>query len=135
MTKVKLHESPKQSEQNKPDNKNDKTNMTVVDTLGRTIKLKSPSVLDEYDLNIALGGNSTNLGAVGMAIATLYVEEIDGVPFNRPTTAAQIRAALSVLKKEGLNAAVKGAQEYGLIPSMDTEEAKESIKKLSEINQ
>lgn len=132
MTKLKVHENKQQEQQNKNDEMN--RLLVVTDSLGRVIKLQSPTLLDEYDLNIALGSNSTNLGAAGMAIMTLYVESIDGIPVVKPTTAAQIRAALKTIGKEGLKAAAKGAQDFGLITNPDSDEAKENLKKLSETN-
>lgn len=84
----------------------------VIDASGRVIKLRMPDALDEFDLNSALGDDSTNLGCAGMAHSLLYVESINGEPFTQPRSNAQIRAGIRILGRDGMKAVAEALQAY-----------------------
>lgn len=110
MTKVNVIETPTEKilSRNNPDH-------FVQDSLGRTIKIKIPDALDEYDLHHALGNDSSNLGCLSMAAALTYVAEIDGTPFIQPHTYSEIRAGIKRLGKEGIVAVFEAAKKLNII--------------------
>jgi hypothetical protein len=76
----------------------------VIDEQGRVIKLRMPDALDEFDLSSALGNDSTNMACSAMAQLLLHVESIDGEPFLRPQSYAQIRAGIQRVGNHGMKA-------------------------------
>lgn len=84
----------------------------VVDELGRTINLKMPSALEQFDLMAAFGKESPNDACGGMAGTLLYVAAINGEPFATPASYAQIRAGISILRMEGIVAITKALKDH-----------------------
>jgi hypothetical protein len=107
-----------------------KTNLNhiVQDSLGRSIKIKIPDALDEFDLHSALGNDSANMGCLAMGGSLLYVAEIDTVPFIPPHSYADVRAGIKRLGKEGMKAVLEAIKELNIVEDNDNQ-VKE-IKKL-----
>lgn len=95
----------------------------VTDENGRTIVLKNPDILDQYDLMGAMGEDSKIEGCYNMAYLTICVSSIDGVEVFAPKSLAEVRAAIKRIGREGMNAIA------GALASMDQENGEESLKK------
>lgn len=91
----------------------------LTDMLGRTIRTRIPSVLEEYELMAAIGGNEAgNAATSGMARLTLYVAQIDDVAIPVPRTRREMLAILKQIGNEGIQVlmpiAVKHQQKYAV---------------------
>lgn len=85
----------------------------VKDSTGRTITLKKPPVLAQYQIIKALGGEvSQNQVYVGMVLPLLYVAAIDGVAVNPLRTDLQVDALIQRLEEEGIAAVIAGVQAH-----------------------
>lgn len=99
----------------------------VIDSAGRIIKLRKPSLLDTYDLMKALGEDAKNQVCLAMAYNVLYVGMIDGQLMTCPKTYSEVRMMLQRLDDHGLKAINEGLEEF---ESAKTEkEAQENAKK------
>ncbi len=76
----------------------------IKDSLGRTLKLRKPDILDFYDLMSAIGDDSKNLVCMTMASRCLYVAMIDGQLLQSPKSLAEFRMNLKRIDEEGLDA-------------------------------
>ena len=91
---------------------------SVIDSLGRTLKVKRLSALDRLRLFTACGAeNSDNRQYMSYAGAAAAVTEVDGIPVPFPATELQVSALVARLDEEGL-AAVIGAL-IALVPTQD----------------
>jgi len=86
----------------------DKT-ATIVDSAGRTIKVRRISALQRMRLFRLVGAaDSTNMQVVAYAVLAASVVELDGVPNAFPTSGLAIEAMVDRLDDHGLDA-VAGA--------------------------
>lgn len=100
---------------------------SAVDSLGRTIALKKPGVLAQFDLIEALGDLAKNDVYRVMCIPAIYVVSIDGAVAPPPSNRAQMRALISRLGEEGFEAIRKAiAERY---PQEDDGGDDEAVKK------
>jgi hypothetical protein len=99
---------------------------STTDSLGRTIVLKKPGVLAQFDLIEALGDLAKNDVYRVMCIPAIYVVSIDGVVAPPPSNKAQMRALISRLGEEGFAAINKEIRER--FPQ-DDDEGDEVVKK------
>lgn len=76
----------------------------IKDSLGRTIKLKKPDILDKYDLMSVLGADSQVNYCLSHANLVLYAALLDGQVLQSPKTKSEFRFILKTLGDEGLNA-------------------------------
>jgi hypothetical protein len=77
----------------------------VTDASGRTLTIRRPTALDRLHLFKAVGPSlAANDRYLGMAMLAFAVIAIDGVPLPRPTTEAQIEAAMVRVGDVGINA-------------------------------
>jgi hypothetical protein len=78
----------------------------IVDSLGRKLKVKEPSILQESRLVRAMGGDaSMNTGyMMGYVMPAAMVIEIDGEAQAFPATELQVDSAIQRLGREGLAA-------------------------------
>lgn len=79
----------------------------VIDELGRKIKLKRPDAVDEYNLLSALNKDSDKPSCVNMMLPQIYVQSIDGIPFEPASTLSECKANLKKLKHEGIKAVIE----------------------------
>jgi len=84
----------------------------VKDLGARTITLKKPGVLAQFDLIEALGESAKNDVYVAMCLPLIYVSVIDGEPIATPTSKLQVRGLIQLLGEEGVNAVMIGVQEH-----------------------
>ena len=121
MTKVTLKETPTQEILAKASEES-----FVIDSIGRTIKIKKPGVLSQYRLIEALGDSAQNRTYMGMVLPLIYVTSIDDMAVNQPKTKLQVEALIQQLDEHGIEAVMKHVQEkYG---SADPEKDKEELK-------
>jgi len=77
----------------------------VRDLLERSIRTRTPTILEEYELMAAIGGaEASNPATSSMAMMTLYVAQIDDVQIMAPRTRIQMLAVLKQLGNEGIKA-------------------------------
>ncbi|CAB3784322.1 hypothetical protein [Pararobbsia alpina] len=100
---------------------------SVQDERGRTLVLKKPDVLAQFDLIEALGDLAKNDVYRIMCIPAIYVVSIDGVIAPAPSNKAQMRALISRLGEEGFAAIKKGIAER--FPQDEDGEGDEAVKK------
>ena len=97
----------------------------ITDSKGRILKLRNPSLWDEYGLCKIMGKDSENSQCLMMGEFLIKVAAIDNVILGTPTSYNEFSANLSKLGHEGLNALLEHAQK-----NIGTQaEAKEEIKK------
>ncbi|PUA19580.1 hypothetical protein [Glaciimonas sp. PCH181] len=121
MTKITLKETPTQEVLAKANEES-----TVIDALGRTIKIKKPGVLAQYRLIEALGDSAKNQTYMGMVLPLIYVTAIDDLAVNQPKTKLQVEALIQQLDESGIEAVMNHVQEkYG---NSDPEKDKEELK-------
>lgn len=102
----------------------------VIDDQGRIIKLRMPDALDEFDLNSALGKDSTNVGCISMAQPLLYIESINGEAFHVPKSYAQIRAAIQKVGRDSILIILEALNDFGEEQKLATDkEQVDAIKK------
>lgn len=78
---------------------------SVADSLGRTLTIKEPGVLDESRLARLMGDSSTSIGyMLGYVTPAAMVIAIDGEPLPFPRTELQVDAAIQRLGREGIGA-------------------------------
>ncbi|WP_430229383.1 hypothetical protein [Paraburkholderia tropica] len=100
---------------------------STTDSLGRTIVLKKPGVLAQFDLIEALGDLAKNDVYRVMCIPAIYVVSIDGTVAPPPSNRQQMRALISRLGEEGFEAIRSAiADRY---PQDDGIEEDEAVKK------
>ena len=101
----------------------------ITDADGRVYKLRLPDPIDELDLSAALGREySANIGVLVMATPLIFIESIDGAPFNKPNNYPEVRAAVKRLGRHGMDALQKAVQKYQ-IESQASQEDISNIKK------
>jgi hypothetical protein len=83
----------------------------VQDARGRTITLKKPDVLAQFDLIEALGESAKNDVYVAMTLPLIYITKIDDHFVTTPTNKIQIRALIQQLGEDGVNCVMAGVQE------------------------
>lgn len=103
--------------------------MEVIDETGRIFSLRTPDILDEYDLMSALGEDAANDSCRGMASAMLFVGKIDGLIFESPKSYAEIRAGIKRIGRYGFKALTDFIQEKNKSSSTNKEEVINKIKK------
>lgn len=84
----------------------------VTDSRGRTLTLKKPDVLAQFDLIEALGDLAKNDVYRIMCIPAIYVVAIDGSPAPSPSNREQMRALISRLGEEGFEAIKTAIDEH-----------------------
>ncbi len=89
----------------KPSEKISNINGQVIkDSLGRSLILKQPDLLDIFDLTGAMGKESENAMLMSMAMQTLYVSKVNDAFIVPAKSYNQVRANLSLIGIEGFNA-------------------------------
>jgi hypothetical protein len=78
--------------------------VTVVDALGRSIRLKKPSPLANLDFKRALGANHENVLYLVEVMPLAYVVSLDGEVVVTPSTDTELRALYQRLGDEGNDA-------------------------------
>jgi hypothetical protein len=97
----------------------------VTDARGRTLTLRKPNVLAQYQLVRMLGADaSSNQTYLSMVMPLLYLQSIDGEVVNF-SNQRELDAAIQKLDEEGLEALAKGIQQN----FVRQEDAGEAIKK------
>jgi hypothetical protein len=99
----------------------------ATDSLGRTIVLKKPGVLAQFDLVEALGDLAKNDVYRIMCIPSIYVVSIDGIVAPPPNNRTQMRALISRLGEEGFAAIRQAINER--FPQEEDGEDEEAVKK------
>ena len=85
----------------------DERHASVVDSKGRTIKVRKLSALDRVKLFRALGATDSENRMLGSYAATAAaVVELEGAPVPFPLTSLQLDALIGRLDEHGLEAAV-----------------------------
>jgi len=99
----------------------------VVDSTGRTIKIKKPGVLAQYRLIEALGDSAQNQTYMGMVLPLIYVTAIDDFAVHQPKSKMQVEALIQQLDEAGIEAVMRHVQEtFG---KSDPEQDKADLKK------
>lgn len=80
---------------------------TVVDALGRTIKIKKPGVLSQYRLIEALGDSAANSTYMNMVLPLIYVTAVDDLVVYQPKTKLEVEALIQQLDEDGIRAVVR----------------------------
>lgn len=95
MTKVKVLETPTQKIVERKTLSHE-----FIATDGSKIVLKKPTLLAQYDLNRALGQDSSVQACVNIASVLLFIDSIDGEKFRMPQSSKEVRASLDKLSME-----------------------------------
>jgi len=74
----------------------------VKDSLGRSITLRKPNIMDRYYLNKAMKQDAEIPACVNMMFAILFVAKIDDRVFESPRSYEECMELLQYLKDEGL---------------------------------
>ena len=88
------------------------TEYDVIDTRGRTIKLKKPSVLAQYRLIEILEDSAKNEVYMAMVLPLIYVTSIDGEVAHQPISKREVEAIIQQLDEDGINAVMLGVQAH-----------------------
>ncbi|WP_186251676.1 hypothetical protein [Burkholderia gladioli] len=86
--------------------------VTVVDTAGRTIVLRKPGPLARLRFIDAMGESSANKLWAGTVWPLMFVLSIDGVPVPPPAQKAQIEALYQRLDEHGYEALSEGVSAH-----------------------
>lgn len=97
----------------------------ITDSKGRVIKLRSPTIIDEYSLCRIMGKDAEQSQCLMMGEMLLKVAAIDNVVMATPATYNQFMANLTLLGHEGFAALLDHAKKE----IMGGEGEKEAIKK------
>lgn len=119
VTNVKNSQTPSESIKSK-----NRFSEEVIDKIGRKIKLKEPDALEEYDLMKCLGEDAENKMCLMIASTMLYIESIDGKPFEQPASYIEFRHALKNVG-QSQSAILNRLRELGTVAS-DEEESKKN---------
>lgn len=98
----------------------------ITDSLGRTILLRKPKLLDRFDLMGAMGKKSDVDGCAGIATAIIHVAKINDLVIECPKNEPDLRWAIDKLANEGLDAVIKAINESS---DLNEEEALDKVKK------
>ncbi|WP_045736804.1 hypothetical protein [Xanthomonas sp. MUS 060] len=82
--------------------------VTVTDSLGRTIRLKKPNPLANLDFAKAAGSERVNMLYLAEVAHLKFVAAIDDQPVATPSTEGELRALYLRLGDEGNEAAMNG---------------------------
>lgn len=97
---------------------------SVTDARGRTLTLKRPSVLAQFQLVKMVGGAAAeNQVYMGMILPLLYLAAIDGEPVRAPATQLQLDALIQRLDEDGITALADGVREHYSTASEDERRA------------
>ncbi|EJN07787.1 hypothetical protein [Herbaspirillum sp. YR522] len=100
----------------------------ITDETGRSISIKKPGILDQFDLIEVLGDAAENNVYRSMCIPLLYVSAIDGQPVMKVGSNGEMRALIQRLDEHGFKAVQEGIkQHFTKKPSQGGDE--EAIKK------
>jgi hypothetical protein len=77
----------------------------IVDSTGRQLKIREPSIIDESRLVRMMGEAATNAAYMtGYVMPAVLVVEIDGDPVIFPARQSEVEAAIKRLGREGMSA-------------------------------
>jgi hypothetical protein len=85
--------------------------VTVTDSLGRSIRLKKPNPLANLDFAKAAGSDKLNLLYLAEVVHLKFVAAIDDQAVATPSTEGELRALYQRLGEEGNEAAMRGVAE------------------------
>ena len=122
MTKITIKETPTQEILAKANEES-----FVIDSVGRTIKIKKPGVLSQYRLIEALGDSAQNRTYMGMVLPLIYVTAIDDLAVNQPKTKLQVEALIQQLDEHGIRAVMNHVREQ--FDQQDADKDKADLKK------
>ena len=88
------------------------TDFVITDSKGRSITLRKPPFVAQFDLIDQLGDSASNETLRGMVVPLLYVCAIDGDPVARPNNKATLRALWQRLDDTGYVAVSNGLIEH-----------------------
>jgi len=100
---------------------------SVVDSTGRTIKIKKPGVLAQFRLIEALGESAQNQTYMRMVLPLIYVTAIDELAVHQPRSKMQVEALIQQLDEAGVEAVMNHVQE--IFGKSDPEQDKAELKK------
>ena len=81
---------------------------SVTDSTGRHIELRKPSILQQYNVLLAVGAEAAaNQAYMSVVTPLLYVRAIDGDPIAFPTTKRQLDALIQRLDEPGVAAVMQ----------------------------
>jgi hypothetical protein len=87
--------------------------VVVADSKGRRITLQRPGVLAQFDIVKAAGPvDAKNETYMAMILPLIFVTDIDGERVDRPMNDIQIRAIITRLGEEGLQAVMEGVRKH-----------------------
>ena len=99
---------------------------SVIDSTGRTIKLKKPSVLAQYRLIEVLADSAKNEVYMAMVLPLIYITSIDDEAVYQPISKREVEALIQKLDEEGIQAVMEGVQEH--FGTQDAEKDKAALK-------
>jgi len=86
----------------------------VTDETGRSLGIRRPDLLAEFRFVEAVGPTiAKNETWMQMAMAVIYLAELDGKPVSSPATKLQIEALIAKLGRAGYTAAIEGIKKLG----------------------
>lgn len=102
--------------------------ITLQDSLGRTIVLRKPGVLAQFRLVEMMGDSAKNETYMGMVLPIIYVVSIDGITVSPPAKKSEVEALIQRLDEHGIRSVMAGVVEHfgGL---QDPAAAREALKK------
>lgn len=118
------------SEQQKPSDKvlsNPYDGAVITDSLGRSIRLRKPNILDRYDLLSVLGEDAKSVACLNHAIPILHIATIDNEVLESPKSYAEFRWNLKKVGEEGYEAVIKFMNDID--EKVDEKQEKDRVKK------
>lgn len=101
----------------------------VTDTDGKVYGLRLPDALSEFDIIAALGKESSNLMLMSQVMPLIYIESINGEPFKKPNSFAEIRATIKMLGRNGMRAVTAAVVKFSADEQANAEVNLAEIKK------
>lgn len=92
--------------------------VTVKDSLGRSIEIRKPPQLSEYQLLKVIGDENDKY--IQAVMPLIWVVSIDGVSVIQPRTPREVDALIQRLDEEGINAVIEKIKD--MLPKKPTPE-------------
>jgi hypothetical protein len=85
--------------------------VSIVDTKGRTIKIKKPGVLAQYRLVEILGDSASNQIYMNMVLPLIYVTQIDDDVLPALGSKREVESLIQRLDEDGISSVIQAVQD------------------------
>jgi hypothetical protein len=91
---------------------------TTIKAGSRTILMRKPGVLAQFNITDAMGDSSSNEALMRMVLPLIYIGEIDGEPVPPPQNRLQVDALITRLDDDGITAVMGWYIEHIVAPAL-----------------